>query len=130
MFFYVCIITVSYFLLLILFYVKNLLILNLFLSFFFSVKYVGFFSCCLGMTLVWWDYWHLLSNKLFSDFSLFCNAVARFLVMALVGITVYLSVFYIHLAVLNKAGPHDSIMTSAFQASLEVINIYYININF
>ncbi|XP_075212728.1 protein O-mannosyltransferase rt isoform X2 [Lycorma delicatula] len=83
------------------------------------VKYVGFFSCCLGMALVWWDYWRLLSNKLFSDFSLFCNAVARFLVMALVGITVYLTVFYIHLAVLSKAGPHDSIMTSAFQASLE-----------
>lgn len=28
--------------------------------------------------------------------------------------------FYIHLSILIKAGPHDNIMTSAFQASLEV----------
>lgn len=75
------------------------------------------------MTLVWWDYWRLLSNRLFSDFALFCNALARFLIMAAVGTTVYLTIFYIHLAVLSKAGPHDSIMTSAFQASLEVMNI-------
>ena len=32
----------------------------------------------------------------------------------------YLSVFYVHLAVLTNAGPHDTIMTSAFQASLKV----------
>jgi len=33
---------------------------------------------------------------------------------------IYLTIFYIHLAVLSRAGPHDSVMTSAFQASLEV----------
>lgn len=29
-------------------------------------------------------------------------------------------IFYVHLSQLTKAGPHDSMMTSAFQASLEV----------
>ena len=28
--------------------------------------------------------------------------------------------FYIHLTILTKAGPHDNVMTSAFEASLEV----------
>lgn len=32
----------------------------------------------------------------------------------------YVFIFYIHLSLLTKAGPHDNIMTSAFQASLEV----------
>jgi dolichyl-phosphate-mannose-protein mannosyltransferase len=34
-------------------------------------------------------------------------------------IVIYLGIFYIHLSTLYKAGPHDSVMTSAFQASLE-----------
>ena len=37
-----------------------------------------------------------------------------------VPVAVYLAVFYVHLSVLTKAGPHDNVMTSAFQASLEV----------
>jgi dolichyl-phosphate-mannose-protein mannosyltransferase len=41
------------------------------------------------------------------------------IVFTIVPISIYLAVFYVHLNVLNKAGPHDTIMTSAFQASLE-----------
>lgn len=83
------------------------------------VKYVGFFSCCLGLAIVWADYWKLLGNHKLSDATLILQAVARSFVLIVVPVIVYLSVFYVHLSVLNKAGPHDSIMTSAFQASLE-----------
>ncbi|GBP62826.1 Protein O-mannosyltransferase 1 [Eumeta japonica] len=37
----------------------------------------------------------------------------------LVLFVIYISVFYIHLGLLPRAGPHDSVMTSAFQASLQ-----------
>lgn len=83
------------------------------------VKYVGFFSCCLGMALLWWDYWLMLGNRLLSDSALIWNAVVQCFVTIALFLAVYFTVFYIHLAVLSKAGPHDSVMTSAFQASLE-----------
>jgi len=38
----------------------------------------------------------------------------------LVPLFVYISVFYVHLRILSKTGPHDSLMSSAFQASLQV----------
>ena len=40
--------------------------------------------------------------------------------LVLLPIMLYLSVFYVHLSILYKAGPHDDMMTSSFQASLEV----------
>lgn len=42
----------------------------------------------------------------------------------------YTSIFYIHLSMLTNAGPHDSVMTSAFQASLNVKLIYRLLIYF
>ncbi|KFM80665.1 Protein O-mannosyltransferase 1, partial [Stegodyphus mimosarum] len=43
----------------------------------------------------------------------------RFLAVIVLPLCVYLLIFYIHLSILTKAGPHDNIMTSGFQASLE-----------
>ncbi|XP_067002481.2 protein O-mannosyltransferase 1 [Anabrus simplex] len=83
------------------------------------VKYVGFFSCCLGLTIIAHDYWRLVGNKELSDGTLLWHLIARSTVLVLVPVAIYLSVFYVHLAVLYRAGPHDSVMTSAFQASLE-----------
>lgn len=84
-----------------------------------SVKYVGFYSCCLGATILLKDFWELLAFSKLSDASL----LIRFLVQTVCALTVatgiYLCIFYVHFSVLYKAGPHDSIMTSAFQASLE-----------
>lgn len=37
----------------------------------------------------------------------------------IIPICIYLGIFYLHLSTLHRAGPHDSVMTSAFQASLE-----------
>ncbi|EGI66055.1 PREDICTED: protein O-mannosyltransferase 1 isoform X1 [Acromyrmex echinatior] len=83
------------------------------------VKYVGFYSMALALFLIAHDYWSLLSRKILSNTILWIHLLLRFVVLIAVIAAVYLSIFYIHLAVLSKAGPHDSVMTSAFQASLE-----------
>ena len=85
----------------------------------FCIKYVGFYSCCLAVVIIFQDFWQLLAHKKLPDKSVFVRFVAQLLVIVTVPIFVYLSIFYIHLGILYKAGPHDSIMTSAFQASLE-----------
>jgi len=48
------------------------------------------------------------------------HLVARVGILLVVPVAVYLSIFYVHLSILTKTGPHDDIMTSGFQASLEV----------
>ncbi|XP_063234675.1 protein O-mannosyltransferase 1 isoform X2 [Bacillus rossius redtenbacheri] len=83
------------------------------------VKYVGFFSCCLGLALVGQDFWQVLGSRQLSDGAVLRDFLARAAVVAAVPASIYLAVFYVHLSVLGRAGPHDSIMTSAFQASLE-----------
>ncbi|KYQ57674.1 Protein O-mannosyltransferase 1 [Trachymyrmex zeteki] len=83
------------------------------------VKYVGFYSMALALFLIAHDYWSLLSRKILSNTILWIHLLLRFVVLIAVIAAVYLSIFYVHLAVLSKAGPHDSVMTSAFQASLE-----------
>ncbi|KRT84609.1 hypothetical protein AMK59_2027 [Oryctes borbonicus] len=83
------------------------------------IKYVGFYSCCLGLAILARDYWKQLSLPRLSDMSLFIRFLAQSLVLILIPFAVYLSIFYLHLTLLYKAGPHDSIMTSAFQASLQ-----------
>lgn len=83
------------------------------------VKYAGFYSFCLGLAILGRDYWKMLSNPIFSDRSLLFRFIGKALIIILVPTGVYLSVFYVHLKILSNAGPHDSIMTSAFQASLE-----------
>ena len=90
-----------------------------------SVKYVGFFSCCLGASVVARDYWRLLSDRRLSDGAVLCQLLCRLLVLMGVPAVIYLTIFYIHLAVLSRAGPHDSVMTSAFQASLEVCTSFW-----
>nr|CAI5824722.1 unnamed protein product [Callosobruchus analis] len=84
-----------------------------------SVKYVGFYSCLLGAAIILTHFWKCLPISKESDLML----CFRFFMQAFVGLCIfcvtYLLIFYIHLNILYKAGPHDSIMTSAFQASLE-----------
>lgn len=83
------------------------------------VKYTGFYSCCLGLAILARDYWIALSSPKLSDRTLFVRFIAQAFVGVVVPSLVYLGIFYVHLNLLYKAGPHDSIMTSAFQASLE-----------
>lgn len=83
------------------------------------VKYTGFYSCCLALAVLGMDFWRSLARPELSDRTLATRFAAQSLVLIAVPAVVYLGVFYAHLGMLYKAGPHDSVMTSAFQASLE-----------
>ncbi|XP_078041519.1 protein O-mannosyltransferase rt isoform X1 [Augochlora pura] len=83
------------------------------------VKYVGLYSLILALSLIAYDYWTLISRKTLSSTVLYMHLILRIIVVLSVICIIYLTVFYIHLSILSKAGPHDSVMTSAFQASLE-----------
>lgn len=48
------------------------------------------------------------------------QVVARFLALVVLPLLLYLGFFYVHLNLLYRSGPHDQMMSSAFQASLEV----------
>lgn len=83
------------------------------------VKYTGFYTCCLALSILLLDFWRMLAKSELSDKTLVLRFAAQSLVLVVVPLFVYLGVFYVHLGMLYKAGPHDSVMTSAFQASLE-----------
>lgn len=86
----------------------------------FCVKYVGVYSYLLGLALVAHDFWErVLGNLKLTKVQVFCQFLARSLAFFVVPLAVYIGVFYIHLSTLTNAGPHDSAMSSAFQASLE-----------
>ncbi|XP_070286508.1 protein O-mannosyl-transferase 1 isoform X1 [Myotis yumanensis] len=48
-----------------------------------------------------------------------CHVLARAVALVVVPAVTYLLFFYVHLTLLCRSGPHDQIMSSAFQASLE-----------
>lgn len=48
------------------------------------------------------------------------HVLARAVALLVIPAVTYLLFFYIHLTLLCRSGPHDQIMSSAFQASLEV----------
>lgn len=91
-----------------------------FCYFHFSVKYIGGLTYTLCMAILLRDYWLLLGNRSLPSGALLRQLAGRLWVLIAIPSAVYLAVFYVHLSVLNHAGPHDTIMTSAFQASLEV----------
>lgn len=98
-----------------------MLILFIFYNILYSVKYVGLLSWLLCLWIICRDFWvNHLGDKRLSDITVFLCASLRFIITFSISLSIYFSVFFIHLIVLNKAGPHDSVMTSAFQASLEV----------
>lgn len=80
---------------------------------------MGFYSLMLGVFIVTRDLWNLIPRKDLSKLNLYAHLFARLVVIGTVISGVYLTVFWVHLSTLTKAGPHDSVMTSAFQASLE-----------
>lgn len=50
----------------------------------------------------------------------FGHLLARVVALLVIPVFLYLLFFYVHLMLLYRSGPHDQIMSSAFQASLEV----------
>lgn len=101
-----------------------------FFFFFFSIKYVGIFSCLLGLSILVRSYWQLLCNRKISARFLIIYLIIKSSVIVFSCVAIYLTIFYVHLSTLVKAGPHDSVMTSAFQASLEVRFLKLSNQNF
>ncbi|EDV39360.1 uncharacterized protein Dana_GF24536 [Drosophila ananassae] len=83
------------------------------------VKYIGFLSLGLALYMLCRHLWQLLYDASLTNRQLWIHAISRILIFVGIPLLVYLGVFYIHLRTLHKAGPHDSIMTSAFQASLD-----------
>lgn len=84
-----------------------------------SVKYTGAFTGFLLVYLAAKDYWAMIDDTRLSDMYLVKHLFSRLVALVWVPVAIYLLIFYTHLSLLTKAGPHDNIMTSAFQASLE-----------
>lgn len=53
------------------------------------------------------------------------QSVHRVLCLVVVPVLLYVFWFYVHLSFLNRSGPHDQLMSSAFQASLQVNTVSY-----
>lgn len=62
--------------------------------------------------------WQKISHAK-SGVQIIFSSLWRLLVLIVLPFSIYIGVFYAHLTMLPKAGPHDSVMTSAFQASLQ-----------
>nr|XP_034968517.1 protein O-mannosyl-transferase 1 isoform X2 [Zootoca vivipara] len=84
-----------------------------------GVKYMGLFTYILLLTIAGVHSWQLIGDQNLPNLSLLCHLLARGLALVILPVATYLSFFYIHLALLYRSGPHDQIMSSAFQASLE-----------
>ncbi|XP_053328378.1 protein O-mannosyl-transferase 1 [Spea bombifrons] len=84
-----------------------------------GVKYMGLFSYLLILVIAATQCWWLIGDRTLSNMCVLFHVLARGLALLLVPAALYLGMFYIHLSVLIRSGPHDHIMSSAFQASLE-----------
>ncbi|XP_075041363.1 protein O-mannosyl-transferase 1 isoform X2 [Mixophyes fleayi] len=84
-----------------------------------GVKYTGLFSYLLILGVAGVHSWQLIGDRTLSNISVVVHLGARCLALLLVPAAFYLGMFYVHLSILTRSGPHDHIMSSAFQASLE-----------
>lgn len=82
------------------------------------VKYSGLYTYYLVLFLVGRQIWRRVSQDE-SRLRLCLSILWRLAILIIIPLSVYVGVFYAHLVMLPKAGPHDSVMTSAFQASLK-----------
>lgn len=84
------------------------------------MKYSGLYTYYLAVYLVGCQIWRRLGRADGgSVWRLLLSGAWRAALLLAVPLAVYVGVFYAHLAMLPKAGPHDSVMSSAFQASLQ-----------
>ncbi|XP_056138982.1 protein O-mannosyl-transferase 1 isoform X2 [Lampris incognitus] len=84
-----------------------------------GVKYMGLFSYLLLLGVASLHTWQLIGDRTVSHVSVCVQCVCRCVCLLLVPVLLYVFWFYIHLTLLNRSGPHDQLMSSAFQASLE-----------
>ncbi|XP_034871467.1 protein O-mannosyl-transferase 1 isoform X1 [Mirounga leonina] len=84
-----------------------------------GVKYVGVCTYLLVLAVAGVHAWHLIGDRTLSHVRVLCHLLARVAALLVVPALVYLLFFYVHLILVYRSGPHDQIMSSAFQASLE-----------
>nr|XP_051685571.1 protein O-mannosyl-transferase 1 isoform X2 [Oryctolagus cuniculus] len=84
-----------------------------------GVKYMGVFTYLLVLAVAAVHAWQLIGDKALSHVCVFCHLLARAVALLVLPVVLYLLFFYVHLLLLYRSGPHDQIMSSAFQASLE-----------
>ncbi|XP_029915353.1 protein O-mannosyl-transferase 1 isoform X2 [Myripristis murdjan] len=84
-----------------------------------GVKYMGVFSYLLLLGVACLHTWQLIGDRAVSHVSVCVQCVCRCVCLLLVPLLLYVFWFYVHLSVLYRSGPHDQLMSSAFQASLE-----------
>ncbi|KAK7813642.1 hypothetical protein U0070_000692 [Myodes glareolus] len=102
----------------------NLLAVLSYLKFFnaqtHSIKYMGIFTYLLVLSIAAVHAWNLIGDQTLSNICVFAHLLARVVALLVIPVFLYLLFFYVHLMLLYRSGPHDQIMSSAFQASLEV----------
>uniref|UniRef100_A0A669EEY5 Protein O-mannosyl-transferase 1 n=1 Tax=Oreochromis niloticus TaxID=8128 RepID=A0A669EEY5_ORENI len=84
-----------------------------------GVKYMGLFSYLLLLVVASLHTWKLIGDKTISHRNVCVQCVHRVLCLVVVPVLLYVFWFYVHLSFLNRSGPHDQLMSSAFQASLQ-----------
>ncbi|KAM6184051.1 protein O-mannosyl-transferase 1 isoform 1-T4 [Erethizon dorsatum] len=84
-----------------------------------GIKYMGIFTYLLVLGVAAVHAWHLIGDQSLSNVHVFCHLLARAVALLVTPVVLYLLFFYVHLTLLYRSGPHDQIMSSAFQASLE-----------
>nr|XP_054513822.1 protein O-mannosyl-transferase 1 isoform X25 [Pan troglodytes] len=84
-----------------------------------GIKYMGVFTYVLVLGVAAVHAWHLIGDQTLSNVCVFCHLLARAVALLVIPVVLYLLFFYVHLILVFRSGPHDQIMSSAFQASLE-----------
>ncbi|XP_059116028.1 protein O-mannosyl-transferase 1 isoform X1 [Peromyscus eremicus] len=84
-----------------------------------GIKYMGIFTYLLVLSIAAVHAWNLIGDQTLSNIRVFSHVMARAVALLIVPVVLYLLFFYVHLMLLYRSGPHDQIMSSAFQASLE-----------
>ncbi|XP_052549374.1 protein O-mannosyl-transferase 2 isoform X1 [Tympanuchus pallidicinctus] len=93
-----------------------------------GVKFVGLFVVLLvGLNTIY-DLWDLLGNLSLSLVVFGKHFLARVLCLILLPLTLYVAMFAVHFAVLNKSGPGDGFFSSAFQSQLIGNNLHNVSI--
>ncbi|XP_021079539.2 protein O-mannosyl-transferase 1 isoform X4 [Mesocricetus auratus] len=84
-----------------------------------GIKYMGIFTYLLVLSIAAVHAWNLIGDQTLSNICVFGHVIARAVALLVIPAFLYLLFFYVHLMLLYRSGPHDQIMSSAFQASLE-----------
>ncbi|XP_051041119.1 protein O-mannosyl-transferase 1 isoform X4 [Phodopus roborovskii] len=84
-----------------------------------GIKYMGIFTYLLVVSIAAVHAWNLIGDQTLSNICVFGHLIARAVALLVIPVFLYLLFFYVHLMLLYRSGPHDQIMSSAFQASLE-----------